>query len=285
MKRWLTFLLVVGTATTSTAQLQYQFEHALVTTVAYRKVEPPVYKLKPKVDIPLTAATAGWSLYAFSKIYKKDPVTEHQIQQLNTSDINRLDRWAAGMHSQKAADASNIFFYGAMPLPLLLLADKDIRSDAGKIAMLYLEAMSVTGVLYSSSTYFVDRYRPLAYSTEVPMSERMSGNSRNAFFAGHVALVGTSTFFAAKVFSDYHPDSKLRYVFWGAAAAATGATAYLRHRGGKHFPTDILVGTTVGVLSGVLVPQFHKTMLFRNKNITVLPYMGSSNGVVMMYTL
>ena len=82
MKRWVPFLLLLGMAVRSAAQLQYQFEHALVTTTTYKRITPPVYKLKPKVDIPLTAASAGWTMYAFSKIYKKDPSTEHQIQQL-----------------------------------------------------------------------------------------------------------------------------------------------------------------------------------------------------------
>jgi membrane-associated phospholipid phosphatase len=113
----------------------------------------------------------------------------------------------------------------------------------------------------------------------------MSGNARNSFFAGHVALVGTSTFFTAKVFSDYHPDSKLRYLFWGAAAVATGATGYLRHRAGKHFPSDVLIGTAVGTLSGILVPTFHKTKLMKKQNFTLIPFSGQSHGLAMVYRL
>ena len=44
-----------------------------------------------------------------------------------------------------------------MPLPLVLLADKDIRQDAGEIGFLYLEAMSLTGLLYTGSVYIKDR--------------------------------------------------------------------------------------------------------------------------------
>jgi membrane-associated phospholipid phosphatase len=74
-------------------------------------------------------------------------------------------------------------------------------------------------------------------------------------------------------------------VLWGVAATATGTTAYLRHRAGKHFPSDILVGTAVGVLSGVLVPHFHKVKLIKNENISVLPYSGRSHGLAMVYKL
>lgn len=243
-----------------------------------------VYKLKPAVDIPLTAVTAGWSFYGFSKIYSKDPSTTEQILRLNKQDLNGLDRWAADVYSEKAARASNVFFYGAMPLPILLLLDQKVRHDALKIGFLYLETMSITGLLYTGTDMLVDRYRPLAYNPEAPMDDRTSGNAKNSFFAGHVALVATSTFFAAKVYSDYHPDSHIKWLLYGTAAVATGATGYLRHRAGKHFPTDILVGTAVGTLSGILVPHFHKNKLFNNR-LTITPFAGSSNGIAIRYKL
>jgi membrane-associated phospholipid phosphatase len=115
------------------------------------------------------------------------------------------------------------------------------------------------------------------------MEERISGGAKNSFFAGHVALVATSTFFTAKVFSDYHPDSKLKWAFYGVAIGASGATGYLRHRAGKHFPSDILIGTTVGTLSGMLVPTFHKNKAFKNNNLSILPFAGKSNGVALLY--
>jgi hypothetical protein len=285
MKRSVPLLLLLGSWFCTAAQFKTDVEHALYKITIQNAEAEPVYKIKPAVDVPLTVVAAGWTIYGFSKVYSKDASTAHQIQNLSKDDVNGFDRWAAGLHSQKAADASDFFFNGSMPLPLVLLADKAIRRDAAKIGLLYLQAMSITGVLYTGATFLTDRYRPLTYSNEVPLDERMSGNARNSFFAGHVALVGTSTFFTAKVFSDYHPDSKLRYVFWGAAAVATGATGYLRHRAGKHFPSDVLIGTAVGTLSGILVPKFHKTKLIKNQNFTLLPFTGQSNGLAMVYRL
>ena len=40
-------------------------------SVSTRPVSNEVYKLNLAVDIPLTAVTAAWSLYAFPKIYDK----------------------------------------------------------------------------------------------------------------------------------------------------------------------------------------------------------------------
>ncbi|MFN2457896.1 MAG: phosphatase PAP2 family protein [Chitinophagaceae bacterium] len=271
-----------------------QAQDTVVTEITPETIQPvepvrvrldgeEVYRLKPAIDIPLTAVTASWSLYAFTKIYNKDPSTQQEIDALRVSDINGFDRWAADVYSDKAANTSDIFFYGAMPLPVILLFDKHIRRDAGKYAFLYLEAMSITGLFYTGSVYLVDRYRPLAYNPEVPMDERKRGGSKNSFIAGHPALVATSSFFTAKVFADYHPESPLRWLFYSAAVVSTGGTAYLRHRGGKHFPSDLLIGTTIGTLSGLLVPHFHKNPVLKNSDVTIFPFIGNGHGVAVVY--
>jgi membrane-associated phospholipid phosphatase len=222
-----------------------------------------VYKLKAASDIPITAIGTGWSLYAFTQIYSKDKSTEEKILSLNTNDIPSFDRHGADVFHPKASDVADMLFYGSMPLPLILMLDKEIRKDGLKIAILYLESMAVTGLLYTGSTYLTDRYRPYAYNPDVPMSKRTRGGAKNSFFAGHVALVGTSTFFIAKVLNDYHPDSKAKWLPFTLAGLATGSTAYLRYRGGEHFLSDIILGTIVGTLTGILVPHVHK-----NKDIT-----------------
>src|SRR5688572_19297567 len=53
-----------------------------------------IYVLKPAIDIPVTAISAGFSAYAFTKIYSKDRSTEEQINALRKEDINGFDRWA-----------------------------------------------------------------------------------------------------------------------------------------------------------------------------------------------
>src|SRR4051812_7947995 len=48
--------------------------------------EGPVYKLKPAIDIPITAAGSAWSIYALTKLYNKGNSTEAQILALNRND-------------------------------------------------------------------------------------------------------------------------------------------------------------------------------------------------------
>lgn len=257
-----------------------------VTPESGRVNTEEVYILKPKIDIPYTALGVGWSIYAFPIIYSKERSTPQQISALRREDINGFDRWATKYYSKKAADVSDLFFYGSMPLPVLLFLDKDIRKDAAKVGFLYLETMATTGILYTGAPYFIDRYRPLAYNpSPEAKQEALGGGAKNSFFGGHPALVATATFFVAKVYRDYHPESKFRHVLFGGAALATGATAYLRHRGGKHFPSDLIVGISIGTLSGILIPHFHKNPLFKNPNLSIRPFTGQSHGLSMVYKL
>ncbi len=241
-----------------------------------------VYQIKPAVDIPLTVGATAWTLFGFSKIYSKDTSTRAQILALNPQNVAGYNRFGTDLYSEKAEDASDMLFYGSMPLPLLLLLDGKIRPDAGKIGLMYLESMAVTGVLYTSAAYIKDKYRPYAYNPETPMGKRQSGGGKNSFFAGHVALVANASFFTAKVFSDYHPESRARWVFYSVAGLATATTGYLRIRGGLHFLSDVLIGASVGTLNGLLFPKWH-----RNKGsdrLTLMPYYGQEKGVALTWT-
>ena len=129
----------------------------------------------------------------------KTKSTPEQIQALNKDDINSFDRWAAGMSSAQADAESNYLFYGLIPAPFLLAGlDKRMRKDFWKISALYIEAMAITGTLYTGATFLVDRYRPETYDVTLSVDQRTNGNYKNAFFAGHVANVGTIAFFTAK---------------------------------------------------------------------------------------
>lgn len=243
----------------------------------------PIYRLKPAVDIPIVAVGAGWSLYAFSKIYSKDKSSEEAILALDRDNVNWFDRWAIRPYSKDIDNISYIPFFASMPLPLLFAIDKKTRKDFFKLNFLYLEAMSITGFFYTGSVYLFDRYRPYAYSEESTMDQRRRGGAKNSFYAGHVALVATSTFFMSKVYADYYPDSKIRWVFYTIASVTTATTAYLRHRHGQHFPSDLLLGVGQGVLTGILVPHFHKNRSLKKTNLSVLPFTGKTHGVAMLY--
>lgn len=242
----------------------------------------PVYKLNPIVDIPITAIGTAWSLYAFTKIYSKPKSDEEKILSLNRNNVNTFDRRAIRPLSKHLDKVSYIPFNASMPMPLIFLITKRTRKDILKLSFLYLEAMSITGLLYTGSVYVNNRYRPYAYSPETPMDQRRGGGAKNSFYAGHPALVATSTFFAAKVFADYFPESKIKWLLYSIAGATTFTTAYLRYRAGQHFPSDLILGVTQGTLAGILVPHFHKHKIIKNSNLSLIPY---GTGMSLVYRI
>ena len=246
------------------------------------KMKGPVYKLKLPIDIPVTAVTTATTLFGFSKIYNKERLTVDEVESLDPQTVNSFDRSATRHYSEKATKVADALFYGSQPLPLIFLLDKRTRKDFPKLVLLYLETMGVTGVPYVTAVYFGDRYRPYTYNPEAPMDFKLRGGSRNSFYAGHPALVATSTFFMATVFADYHPESRFKWLFYTLAGAATAGTAIGRYLGGRHFPSDLIIGVTMGTASGLIIPRIHRNKDLANRKTVVMPFFGESNGLTLV---
>lgn len=270
------------------APMQAASTYSLATTTqAPPEGRRQVYKIKPWLDIPLTLATDGWALYGMSVIYGRDEIPQSEIDGLDRNNVNKFDRSIIDNYSESAKSTSDLFFYGSMPLPLLLLLDKEIRRDGPKVGLMYLQAMGITGTIYTTSAMLANRYRPYAYNKNAPPEDRRRGGARNSFFAGHVAVVGTSTFFMAKVYNDYHPNMKGKWILYALAGGATATTGFLRMAAGQHFRTDVITGAAVGTAVGILVPHLHKNKLLGNGKLAIYPNIqpGGSNGMTAILRL
>lgn len=229
------------------------------------------YELNWAVDGPWLGASLGLTGYGFHLIQNKNPLTEEDLASLSKDDIFILDRWIAGNSSKNADELSYIPFYASFGMPLLLLINKNERQHAGQLAVIYLETMATTGALYTIAAGAVDRSRPQVYDTSLPLNERTGKSVQRSFFGGHVAATGAATFFFAKVFHDFHPDSWAKPYIWTAAAVVPAWVGYLRIKSGKHFLTDTILGYAVGALSGILIPEFHKR---EKSNFDLSPSLG-----------
>ncbi len=243
-----------------------------------------IYKIKPWIDIPATLILDGLSLNGMRIIYGRDTIPVSELQSLKISDINSFDRPIADNYSLQAKKTSDLLFYGSMPLPLFLLIDPAIRKDGLKVGLLYLQAMGLTGTIYTTSAMIVNRYRPYAYNPNVPMQNRQRGGARNSFYGGHPSVVATATFFMAKVYSDYHPNMRNKWILYTTAGVLSATTGYLRIKAGQHFTTDVIVGVIMGAASGILVPHFHKNKALQR--LTIMPnYQNRQGGFTASYKL
>ncbi|TPE44880.1 phosphatase PAP2 family protein [Pontibacter mangrovi] len=240
------------------------------------------YKTSFAVDAPIIVAGMGLSGYGLKLMKDKEPMTEEEIMLLSKDDVNSFDRFSAGYHSDNAKKISDFPFYGSFATPFLMLLNDNVRSKTGQVLVLYVETMAVTGALFTMTNGNVERARPLTYSKEVELSNKNDANALNAFYAGHTAATASATFFAAKIFHDFNPDSPARPYVWAAAAAIPATVGYLRLKAGKHFLSDNLIGYGLGAAAGILVPQLHKKN--NKRNISLMPVSGRYfNGALMTY--
>jgi len=244
--------------------------------LSYTQVDKVPYEWDWSKDGLYTGAALAGSTGGFLLIINKEGLTEAQLSSEieKKDDINFLDRWVAGKSSQKASDLSDIPFYLSFAAPLVLYFDDEVNDNGGLVFGLFLKSMATTGSLYGLSAGLINKSRPYVYDENLNFERRTSGSAQRSFYSGHTAATATATFFVAKVYQDFNPDSPGIPYVWAGAAILPAAVAYLRIEAGQHFLTDVLVGYGVGALTGYLVPHFNKKR--KESNFNLSPVMGQT---------
>ncbi len=224
------------------------------------------------VDGVISAGGIAASYWGLTIMKDKKAVSAEELRLIDAdmaaarARIPAFDRWAAGNYNLKAKNISDIPFYGSFGLPFLLLAHEHTRQNAPQIGLLYLETMSITGALFAQVNGRVNRIRPSVYNQTAGDDVRLDDKGKNSFYGGHVTATAAATFFAAKVFNDYFPNSWAKPYIWAGAAIVPASVGFLRLKAGKHFLSDNLIGYAIGAGAGILVPHLHK----RNSNISLI---------------
>jgi hypothetical protein len=236
-------------------------------------------------DGAIIAGGIGLTALGTVLIKNKSDLTPAQLAAKTRDKIPFFDRGNAGYYSKKADDASYIPFQASFVMPVLMgLINKNERQKFGQLMVLYTETMAIAGAAFTMTTGNVYRSRPYVYNTTLDETFRKEKDSQRAFFAGHTAATAAATFFMAKSFADFNPNSKAKPYVWAFAAAVSAVVGYLRYKAGMHFLSDNLLGYAVGAGAGILVPQLHKIKGMRN--VTISPAAGyGSNGLAMTYRL
>ena len=217
------------------------------------------------------AASVGVTLLGYNLIKNKNDLTPEELATKTKSSVPFYDRWVAGKYSAKANKDSYILFDGSYAIPVLgALLNKREQSKFGQVMVMYLETIAITGSLYTITAGLVYRSRPFVYSDKAPLEKRLDKGGQRSFYGGHVATTAAATFFTAKVFQDFNPDSKLTPWLYTGAGALTALMGYMRMESGYHFFSDCVLSGIIGTATGILIPQFHKNKSL--KNISLTPY-------------
>lgn len=249
-----------------------------------------VYEVNVPIDLSIAVISSGLTGYGFYKIEQKEGSTLAEVNALNwEEDVPGFNRFFGGPnYSESASKTSDLLFYGAMPLGIGLALDKNIRKDIWTVLLMYWETLGITGTIYGNTAANVVKYRPLAYpdpDTGVPVAPeeaRLEDGAKNSFPGGHPTITAASTFFIAKVLHDYYPERKtMHFIAFSTASVLTLTNVYLRHRAGKHFATDLMVGLAYSVPLGILIPELHR-ITEENERLSLF---NGRNGLTLSYKL
>lgn len=219
------------------------------------------YKMNYYIDIPVIAVGLIASKYGTDYLRDREPKNLHKISTLRPDDVWFFDRSAARVdpaEGEKALDISDIFLRAGMWSPLLMYLDPKVRDIWYDFALLHTETQAINAAAYLAAAIPIPRLRPFMFNPDASDERKFGKNTTNSFFSGHASVVAASTFFMVKVYYDLHPEAKNKLLFYGLACLPPAYTGYLRYKGAKHFPSDIITGFVVGAATGILVPELHK---------------------------
>ncbi|MFT6333793.1 MAG: membrane-associated phospholipid phosphatase [Saprospiraceae bacterium] len=217
-----------------------------------------IYKIDLKKDGIILGTGIGASLLGHVLLTNADPATQQGVEGLNIDDLNFLDRSSALNISSSAVTVSDIILFSSVVFPFSTYLTKGCRNDKIAIGIMALETFLITNGITNIIKAQAGRYRPNTYNPDIGLDEKLGSSSRLSFLSGHASFSAAMSFFTAKVIIDTNPDIKNKLLVWVPAALIPATISYLRVKGGRHFPTDVIGGYVLGATIGYLIPSLHK---------------------------
>jgi membrane-associated phospholipid phosphatase len=250
--------------------------------VAFSKTNSP-YKTHFVTDGLVITGAVATTLVGYVLIKNKKDLTPAELTMKTKDKLPFFDRGTAGYYSSQANKDSYILFDASYAIPVaMIFINKNERTKAGQLIVLYVETIGITGAMYTLTAGLVYRSRPFVYGVKAPLDKRLDKGGQRSFYGGHVATTAAATFLTAKIFSDFNPNSKLRPYLWGASGALTVLMGYMRMKAGYHFLSDCVLSGAIGATTGILIPSLHKNKNF--EKITMAPEMINGNkGIRLAY--
>ena len=228
--------------------------------------------------INITGSLAFWSgVQTYDILRPAERIDEYK--DIDPKKLWRIDRNIIGNNSSLANRYSNLTLFSSIAAPILLTTfDRKMSAEGWSILWMGLQGFFIENSVNQTVKIVAERPRPYIYSQgEKILNTHIDKNSTKSFFSGHASTSAFFSFFTAKVFSDLHPESRLKPLVWSLAVGVSGTTAFLRTNAGKHFYTDVIIGWVFGASVGILIPELYKK---RNARVSLNTGLG---GVALQY--
>lgn len=221
------------------------------------------YEVSLSMDMPLTFFSAFASVYG-NYLLGNMPVSAPEDMPAR-EDLLPWDRAIAGRYSEAAGDVSDWFaVLGAAPLALAGISWYRGDASGGDFAaytLMFAQALALQNGLNLVVRSMKFWPRPYMYATEGAGADAAAGASGEAygsFFSGHASAAFTVAVFTGEWFSEMYPNSRYRSLVWAGSLSLAGFVGVLRIAAGKHYLTDVVVGSLAGAGISLAVIELHK---------------------------
>ena len=216
------------------------------------------YRSQLGKDMLILSTGLGTGLAAILLEETLAPLTADEISGLSRNDVNAFDRGATYQYSTSAGTASDILVYTVIASPLTMMIEERVRKDWETYLVMYAETMLWTAASTHIVKNTVARIRPRVYNPDVPMEEKTTRDARRSFYSSHSAFAFASAAFLSTTYASYFPGSCWVPYVWVGSMTAAALVGFLRYEAGMHYPTDIIVGASMGTLIGCAIPALHR---------------------------
>lgn len=176
---------------------------------------------------------------------------------------NELADFDAKVHdnfSRRAGGLSDAMLGVAVAAPALYLMGTSIDDADGDKWIIYGQSLAVNALIAGVTKRLVQRPRPYMYSRD-PAVQRFAKEQGDdgylSFYSGHSALSFGSAVTGAYLLGASGANKTARAFAWSGGLMLASATANLRVRSGKHFYSDVVIGSLIGIAVGYVVPALH----------------------------
>lgn len=166
-----------------------------------------------------------------------------------------LDELSHDDFSQTASSTSDALLLLGVTAPLVLELGRN-DDELGRRLGAYAGGVAASGAVVGILKELWRRPRPYNFNKSPAVQDfaRRAGKDATVSFpSGHTALTFAAAAAGGWIYADGSDDTSARAGVWFAGTTIAGATAVLRMRAGKHYPSDVAMGALIGA-AGVAVP-------------------------------
>ena len=247
-------------------------------------VENPVprhYEVSVRLDVPLSLGIVMTSVLGVYQYYGMSRISSSDLKP--KSELLPWDRPFAGRYSGWATTVSH--YSGALAVaPLVLAGYSWYKGDAdghdfGAFTLMFVEAIALQNALNQLVRSTQLWPRPFIYAKRGEgrkKAESAQGEAYGSFYSGHASAAFTVAVFTGEWFSEIYPNSQYKNFVWASSLTLAAAVGALRVVAGKHYPTDVVVGSLMGTGVSLGVLKLHEIC---KKNISFWAFPGNIGAI------